>query len=232
MFHVKQLKLETNNQHFLQNSLHILESFEIPVPENAAAKLIAYTDLIRNWNRRTQLVSRKDEKTFVSDHIVECLAPACVFDFQKIFRLLDFGSGAGLPGIPLAVLFPKLQVVLLEPKRKRVLFLRHACLELALENTKILPYRSEELSSSEMRVYDAVIARAVASLEKLWTWAGNLLTKNGVLLAMKGGDVDDEIQNIEKGDAEAKVQILTFPEKLVSQNKNRKLVIIHGKTGI
>jgi 16S rRNA (guanine527-N7)-methyltransferase len=219
-------KFNLNTLQEIDHLLRVLREFEIPVPENAAAKLAAYTDLIRKWNRRTQLVSRNDEKFFVSNHIAECLATACVFDFQKISRILDFGSGAGLPGIPLAVLFPKLQVALLEPKRKRALFLRHACSELALENTKKLPYRSEEIPASEMFAYDAVIARAVASLEKLWTWAGNLLAMDGMLMAMKGGDLDEEIQNLKKTHAAVKPQIFTYPEKLVPQNKNRKIVVI------
>ncbi|MFQ5629512.1 MAG: 16S rRNA (guanine(527)-N(7))-methyltransferase RsmG [bacterium] len=219
--------LEAQDFNKIQKVLDVLKQHGVSVPAGASAKLSTFVESIRKWNRRTQLVSRNDEDSLVSAHIAECLAPPCVFDFQRLANLLDFGSGAGLPGIPLAIIFPDLEVSLLEPKRKKLLFLRFCSEELKLENISILPYYSKEIPNSDILVYDAVIARAVAPLEKLWKWSRRFLKNETRLLAMKGGDLSAEIQECKTCFQSLKLTIAKYPRELVALEKDRKLVIIN-----
>ena len=212
----------------IANLLAVARKEGLAVPEVAADRLNAYVDLLRIWNRHTQLVSRNDQREFVALHLAECFAPACVFDFSTIKRMIDFGSGAGLPGLPLAILFPHLQVALLESKRKKTRFLAAACVELKLDNVEILACHSDEIESSNFYHYHAVIARAVARLAKLWGMSARLLAPNGVLLAMKGGELTEELHELQGVPSIGKIEIKEYPDALVEPQKKRKLIIVHG----
>jgi len=219
--------LESQDFQRIRKVLDVLKHHGVNVPAGASAKLCTFVEFIRRWNRRTQLVSRNDEDSLVSGHIAECLAPPCVFNFRRLVKLLDFGSGAGLPGIPLAIIFPDLEVSLLEPKRKKLLFLRFCSDELKLENINILPFHSDEIPKTEFPIYDAVIARAVAPLEKLWMWSRRFLKNEACLLAMKGGDLSAETQECKMASPSLKIAIVKYPQILVAVEKDRKLVIVN-----
>lgn len=204
----------------------------IVVPANAAQQMLAYLALLRRWNQRTQLVSRNDEAGLIKTHVAESFAPACIFDFSTISKLLDFGSGGGFPGVPLAILFPKLHVDLLESKRKKALFLQKVCIDLQLENVDVLPFHSDDSAAAAFCDYEVVIARAVARLHKLWQSSARLLKTDGMLLAMKGGELDEEIHELLKEKPNLNVEIRDYPNELVPADKKRKLVVVNESTDI
>jgi len=202
-----------------------LQALGIEVPDTAEPRLLAYAGLIRAGAATTQLISRNDLDYIVRRHFRECLAVPSAYPFAGVNGLLDLGSGAGLPGIPLAIFLPSLMVTLLESKRKRVRFLQHVKDALALENVAIVAGRAEEIQGSEM-LADVVIARAVAPLQKLWRWGKGFLPGQGRLLAMKGGDMAEERVRMARKYPSVRVTCFEYDYQLVPPELHRYLVVV------
>lgn len=160
-------------------------------------RLVAFVDLLQRWNRRTNLISRSDGHQIITKHIADSLAFLKLNVLHPSQNILDFGSGAGFPGLILKIVAPELQINLLDSKRMKVLFLREAIATLDLRDVNVLLLRVEELSRDpDHDLYDVVLARAVASLVTLWTGSIPLLRPGGYLLAQKGGDLHDEVSQL------------------------------------
>lgn len=231
MFHVKHLPADEKEIAELRNTLAILQSAGISVPGDAESRLLAYANLIRAGNAKTQLISRNDLAHVVRRHFRECLAVASAYPVSDVPSLLDLGAGAGLPGIPLAIVFPAQAVTLLESKRKRVRFLQHAKDALALENVTVLAGRAEELQNSQLH-RDVVIARAVAPLDKLWKWSRGFVGEQGVLLAMKGGEIAAEQALLMKKYPHVLSTRVEYDHELVQPELERYLLVVRqGKKG-
>lgn len=210
----------------IENLVSILDGFDVRLDGGQAQRLCEYVELLLKWNQRTQLISRNDEHRIVEAHLAESLALSCVFDFHRIESLLDFGSGAGLPGVPLAIAFPRVDISLLEAKRKKALFLKHTSALLGLENVHVLAVHSSSLDADEIRKYPAVVARAVADLPALWQMVHPFLMPGGILIAMKGGDLTAQIEKLHALFPLCEVNIKSYPAKLVHPEKRRKVVLI------
>jgi 16S rRNA (guanine527-N7)-methyltransferase len=150
-------------------------------------QLLAYLDLLARWNRTYNLTAVRDPTEMVTRHLLDSLA---VLPWIPGGRLLDAGTGAGLPGIPLAIARPGLQVTLLDSAGKKIRFLRHVCRELQLGNAEPLQARLETYEAEAP--FDAIVSRAFASLAAFAEAARHLAggvtpSAGGVrLLAMKG----------------------------------------------
>ncbi len=149
-----------------------------------AEKLIAYQTLVCDENERFGLVRLHEESDFVLKHVLDSLAPwRLLSGLPGAGRLVDLGSGAGLPGIPLALAFPQWQVTLAERKEKRVRFLEQAIDHLQLTNVKLWPYQIEELKER----FPVAVFRAFSPLEApLLKVLKKLLTPQGFTVAYKG----------------------------------------------
>ncbi|SEP00491.1 16S rRNA (guanine(527)-N(7))-methyltransferase RsmG [Aquisalimonas asiatica] len=143
--------------------------------------LVDYLALLSRWNRAFNLSAVRDPLEMVPRHLLDSLA---TLPYVEGSRLLDVGSGAGLPGIPLALCRPELQVTLLDTNGKKTRFLRQAALELDLQQVTVVQDRIERWSTD--CVFDTVIARAFARLDQLVQGAGRLVAPGGLILAMKG----------------------------------------------
>ena len=197
------------------------------VPDDGESRLIQYAELVLSENRQTQLISRRDEPFVIRRHLLESLAPLTAVEMAHFQRVMDLGSGAGLPGIPLAVVCPSVHFVLMDSKRKRILFLRKVQKTLGLENIRIVLGRAED-RPVPLEV-DAVIARAVAPLSDLWGWSLPYLNPGGCLLAMKGGDVRAEVQALQEQFESVVVDIRAYSKQLVPETANRFLVVVHKR---
>jgi 16S rRNA (guanine527-N7)-methyltransferase len=124
-------------------------------------KISSYQDLILAWSTRINLVSKGDHATIIENHILDSLGPLELI--PKTGRLVDIGTGAGFPGIPIALVRPRLQVTLVESIHKKILFLRAAQAVLGLDNIKIIEGRAEKLSPSDK--YDIATMRALPHWE-------------------------------------------------------------------
>jgi len=153
--------------------------------------LLEYLDLLAHWNRSYNLTAVTDTGEMVVRHLLDSLS---VLPYVGTGRLLDAGTGAGLPGIPLAVMRPDLEVTLLDSAGKRIRFLRHVQRQIALENVEIVESRLE--SHRPARPFDTVISRAFASLAAYATAARGVLATGGRLLAMKGRRPRQELQDL------------------------------------
>lgn len=148
----------------------------------AGCQLLArYLGLLQRWNRAYNLTAVRDPAEMVPRHILDSLA---VVPFVHGRRVLDVGSGAGLPGIPLAVALPELDFHLLDASLKRTRFMEQARIELGLANVTVIRSRVEDLAGPWG--FDSVISRAFASLEDFVSLCGPLCQPQGRLLAMKG----------------------------------------------
>lgn len=156
-----------------------LAAMQLAPPEAAQAKLLAYLDLLAKWNRTYNLTAVRDPADMVSRHLLDSLA---VLPFVHGKNLADLGSGAGLPGVPLAIARPDLAVTLVESNGKKARFLREAIRSLPLANVTVTQARVQDAIGA----FDTITARAFASLPDMLAWAGHLLAPNGRWLALKG----------------------------------------------
>ena len=159
-----------------------------------AAPLLAYLALLDRWNRTYNLTAIRDPAEMVAKHLLDSLA---MLPFAGDGTLADLGTGPGLPGIPLAIARPALQVTLVESNGKKARFLREAVRTLQLPNARVAESRIESLDAPG--AYDAITARALATLPLIVERGGSLLKADGRLLAMKGAVPDEEIAALPAG---------------------------------
>jgi 16S rRNA (guanine527-N7)-methyltransferase len=164
-----------------------------------AEPLLAYLALLLRWNAAYNLTAIRDPREMVSKHLLDSLAmhAATAPIAASGGRLADLGTGAGFPGIPLAIAQPALQVALVESNGKKARFLREAVRHLGLGNAKAVESRIEAYDAPAS--CDAITARALATLPLILELGGHLLKPGGVLLAMKGVVPDDEIAALPAG---------------------------------
>jgi 16S rRNA (guanine527-N7)-methyltransferase len=160
-----------------------------------AEPLLAYLALLDRWNRTYNLTAVRDPREMVALHLLDSLAMQP--HVAGIATLADLGTGPGLPGIPLAIATPGLQVTLVESNGKKARFLREAVRQLRLDNARVAECRAEALD--EPGQYQAITARALATLPDILAVGGHLLAPGGRLLAMKGVRPDDEIAALPPG---------------------------------
>lgn len=172
-----------------------------------AAPLLAYLDLLQRWNRTYNLTAIREPDAMVTLHLLDSLAMAPYV--AGVHRLADLGTGPGLPGIPLAIAHPGLEVALVESNGKKARFLREAVRQLALPNARVIEARAEAATPSGG--FDAITARALATLPDILAVGGHLLAPGGRLLAMKGARPDDEIAALPAGWAVHDVIALQVP---------------------
>lgn len=153
---------------------------------------IYYQELLV-WNKKINLISQQDVHRIVTRHFLESLGFLNIVDFPHQACVVDLGSGAGLPGIPIAIVRPDLDIVLVESKRKKAGFLRHISIKLDLENIRVIDKRMETVCDTIQPV-DMIVCRSVASLLKLYKWSYKCLkASQGRLLTIKGEQYKKEL---------------------------------------
>lgn len=181
-----------------------LAAMQIDLPPAAQASLVAYLDLLAKWNRTYNLTAVRDPAAMVPRHVLDSLAP---LPFVHGTTLADLGSGAGLPGIPLAIARPELAVTLIESNGKKARFLREAVRSLPLPNVTVAEARVQDATGR----FDTVTARAFASLGDMLAWGGQLLAEGGRWLALKGHPDASELAAVPGTFRVLAVHALTVP---------------------
>jgi 16S rRNA (guanine527-N7)-methyltransferase len=156
--------------------------------DDQVAKLVAHLDLLDEWNARMNLTAIRERSQQLTKHILDSLS---VRPHLRGVRIADVGSGAGFPGIPLAIVEPERQFALIESTGKKCRFLEHVRDALGLANVEVVQSRAE--THKPEKRYDTVIARAVGPIAGLVRQAGSLVAGGGRLLAMKGRYPADEL---------------------------------------
>lgn len=162
------------------------------LPEGSEARLLAYLLLLHKWNAAYNLTAVRDPEQMVVKHLLDSLS---ILPHVQGGRLIDVGTGAGLPGLVLALVKPELQVTLLDSNGKKVRFLRQAIAELKVANAVAVQSRVEEFAER----FDVVTSRAFATLADMVEGSAQLLLEGGEFLAMKGVRPDAEIAGLPAG---------------------------------
>jgi len=163
----------------------------LEVPADSSQRMLEYLELVGKWNKTYNLTAIREQDRMLTHHLLDSLA---VLPHVKGPRVLDVGSGAGFPGIPLALARPDWRFTLLDSSHKKTVFLRQAVIELKLTNVEVVCARVENWTDS--RPFDAVISRAFSDLPEFLTLAGRLCAGNGVVIAMKGIYPHDELAQL------------------------------------
>lgn len=157
----------------------------IDIEEQGLGRLILYAEELKKWNRAYNLVGRKLGVDGLVDLYIDAISPLCIrglFDGRK--EVLDIGSGAGMPGIPIYLLAGPFPLTMVESQRKKITFIRHVCRKLAMEDARVYPGRLEDICREEdhLNAYELGIARAVMDPLRLIKVARPLLCEGGKLI--------------------------------------------------
>ncbi|WP_067727771.1 16S rRNA (guanine(527)-N(7))-methyltransferase RsmG [Oceanobacillus damuensis] len=191
-----------------------------------------YFKLLVEWNEKINLTAITEKEEVYLKHFYDCITAAFYFDLDKELQICDVGAGAGFPSIPLKICFPQLNVTIVDSLKKRIGFLNHLASQLELTNVAFYHDRAENFGkNSEFReTFDVVTARAVARMSVLSELCLPLVKKNGVFIAMKGSQAEEELNNgkhaIELLGGETNA-VHTF--KLPQEDSERSIVIIDKK---
>ena len=167
-----------------------LQALQLPLSPNQITALLDYLDLVQKWNKVYNLTAVRDPKEMLTHHLLDSLAAINPLKEQNPVRLLDVGSGAGLPGIVIAICLPDVTVHCVDTVGKKAAFIQQVAVSLRLQNLKGIHARVESLTDS----YNVVSSRAFASLVDFTTWSRGALADNGVWMAMKGKYPEEEIK--------------------------------------
>ena len=156
-----------------------------------------YLAMLGDWNQRFNLTRITAPEQIVAKHFLDSLSCAAVVELNRAARLIDVGTGAGLPGLALKIAFPRLQVTLLDATRKRLRFCDAVADRLGLSDIEIVHARAEDAAHDRRwrEAFDVATARAVAPLEALVEWLLPFARPGGECLALKGPDVQQELEN-------------------------------------
>ena len=183
----------------------------LALPDGAEAELLAYLALLDKWNRVYNLTAVRDAERMVSHHLLDSLAAVPYFQdgCPDPVRVLDVGSGGGLPGIPLAIARPELQVTLIDSIAKKTAFLLQAKAELGLANLQVVTGRVEDFRPETG--FDVITSRALSDLKEFVTLTRHLLKPTGRWLAMKGLYPNEEIVQLPAGVRVSADHVLVVP---------------------
>lgn len=150
--------------------------------------------LYNDWNSKINVISRKDIDELYVRHVLHSLGIAKVKPFEDGVEILDAGTGGGFPGIPLAILFPKVQFTLIDSIGKKIKVVNEVVADLGLKNVKAQHIRAQEVKGT----FDFVVSRAVTRIKPFYSWVSTKIKPQGSIFYLKGGDLDEEIAELKK----------------------------------
>lgn len=184
-----------------------LARLHLPLPPATQQKLLDYVSLVQKWNKVYNLTAARGADKMLTHHLLDSLAVAP--HIAGVKTILDVGSGAGLPGIPLALALPGAHVTLLDSNQKKTAFLQQVVIELKLSNVAVMYERVEKCPLKHN--YDVVVSRAFCALPEFVAMAGGLVAPGGTLLAMKGVLPEGEIAQLTGAFQLSRVKPLAVP---------------------
>lgn len=168
-----------------------LEALNLSLTEDKIGQLLHFIKLIEKWNKAYNLTAIRNREDMVRLHLLDSLA---IVPYIKGKRVIDIGTGAGLPGIPLAIAMPQIEFTLLDSNAKKTRFVQQTVLELKLKNVSVYHHRAEDFYPEQP--FNEIITRAFTNLSDMVQLTRHLLSKESVLLAMKGKALDSEMAQV------------------------------------
>ena len=177
-----------------------LEKLNITLSEEQIGQFLKYYEMLIEKNKVMNLTAITEYDEVIEKHFLDSISLWQVYDLSKPVTILDMGTGAGFPGIPLKIAFPEIEITLADSLNKRIKFLDEVIAELGLEKVKTIHARAEELArNKEHRAnYDVVVSRAVANLSTLGEYCIPFVKEGGCFISYKSGEVEEEVENAKK----------------------------------
>jgi len=182
-------------------------TLQLKLDDKQINQLLSYLLLLIKWNGVYNLTSIRNPVDMVKQHLLDSLSAA--FAFNQAKNVLDVGSGGGLPGIVLAIVYPETKISLIDTVNKKTAFLKQVKAELGLDNVTVYTGRVEQLAMTEL--FDVITSRAFSELANFVNWAGHLLASGGHMLALKGQLPEGEIAVLPEGWTLVKTQQIVVP---------------------
>lgn len=186
--------LQANDQQLVQKLQFLISKTDLDVSDLQQQQLVMYIEMMHKWNKAYNLTSIRQIDDMLVKHILDSIVVAPLL---KGKRFIDVGTGPGLPGIPLAIMHPDYEFVLLDSLGKRVRFMQQVAYGLKLSN--ILPVQSRVEEYTDPHGFDGVISRAFASIKDMLHWCSHLVNTNGEFLALKGQYPENELTDMPAG---------------------------------
>ncbi|MGA9406347.1 MAG: 16S rRNA (guanine(527)-N(7))-methyltransferase RsmG [Bacteroidota bacterium] len=237
----------TNDEIWLRS---LAQKNDLIITDIQLQKISRYIELLQEWNKNINLISRKDVENIWLHHIALSVPFLFKVEFAGGARILDLGTGGGLPGIPLSIVRPDTNFVLVDSIQKKTRAVQEMVASLNLPNVSVICSRAEDLNKLGMyrNNFDAVIARAVSSLENLIQWGMPFLkrtttlktvstksdkiivSKSPALITMKGGDTEEEVERTRRRFPDVRIRSmdLIFKGSEMLQNSDKKLIIVEN----
>jgi len=180
----------------MKQLLDALEDMGLSYDESTLLKFRRYMELILEWNEKVNLTSITDTNGFVKKHFVDSIAICVTSQMVNSSKIIDVGTGAGFPGIPLAILYPDKKFLLMDSLNKRIKIIEELSREIGLRNVTFLHGRAEELARNKdfREQFDLCVSRAVANLAVLSEYCLPFVTVDGWFAAYKTGTIEEELQ--------------------------------------
>jgi len=182
-----------------------VNELSIKLNEKQVEQFIGFYEMLVEWNKVMNLTGITEYEEVVEKHFVDSLSIVKAVDIANVDSVIDIGTGAGFPGIPLKIAFPHLKITLLDSLNKRIKFLNAVIEELGLEDISTIHGRAEDFAKQEdyREKYDLCVSRAVANLSTLSEYCLPYVNVDGMFVPYKSGDIEEELNNSKKA-----VQIL------------------------
>lgn len=184
-------------ENFKKRFLELANKININLTENQIEKFYKYMELLLEWNKKINLTAITDEDEIILKHFIDSLTVLKYINEND--KIIDVGTGAGFPGIPIAIMMPNVRITLLDSLNKRINFLNEVIRELDLKNIETIHSRSEDCGKDIFfrEKYDIALARAVANLSTLSEYLLPFIKIDGKMICMKGSNLEEELKNAE-----------------------------------
>lgn len=223
--------METEDAGGAALEVHARERLGITLTQRQLQQFSRLTDILLEWNQRMNLTGITDPGQIAVKHYLDALTISTVLPGADGISLLDVGTGAGFPGLALAIAYPGLQATLLDSTRKKLRFIKHAAGALALDNVRTVHARAEDAGREQAHreAYDVVTARAVARLPTLMEYTLPLAKLGGQVIAMKGRSAFDESNQAARAIDALGGELFTLEELWLPGHQHPRFLIVVDK---
>ena len=200
------------------------EKNKIMLLEEQIEKFYKYMNLLIEWNQKINLTAIVEPKEIIQKHFIDSMS---VLDYiQDKKNIIDVGTGAGFPGIPIKIANPNINVTLLDSLQKRVNFLSEVVSQLELDKIKAVHSRAEDYAKENRESYDVAISRAVANMSTLVEYLLPYVKQDGIVICMKGPNIEDELEKSKKAISILGGKIEHIEHLFLDEEMERNLIII------